>query len=62
MSALPPKADIAGRQFDVRFVPKAGINHFLELRGMSGWSALGCPLCAASEYLELFEPHPLRIR
>jgi hypothetical protein len=21
MSALPPKADIAGRQFDVRFVP-----------------------------------------
>jgi hypothetical protein len=61
VSALPPKADIAGRQFDVRFVPKAGINHFLELRGMSGWSALGCPLCAASEYLELFEPHPLRI-
>jgi hypothetical protein len=25
MSALPPKADIAGRQFDVRFVPKADI-------------------------------------
>jgi hypothetical protein len=25
MSALPPKADIADRQFDVRFVPKAGI-------------------------------------
>ena len=23
MSALPPKADISGRQFDVRFVPKA---------------------------------------
>ena len=23
MSALPPKADIAGRQLDVRFVPKA---------------------------------------
>jgi hypothetical protein len=23
MSALPPKADIAGLQFDVRFVPKA---------------------------------------
>jgi hypothetical protein len=25
MSALPPKADIAGRQFDVCFVPKADI-------------------------------------
>jgi uncharacterized protein YndB with AHSA1/START domain len=25
MSALPPKADIAGRQFDVRFVPNADI-------------------------------------
>jgi hypothetical protein len=25
MSALPPKADIAGRQFHVRFVPKADI-------------------------------------
>jgi hypothetical protein len=25
MSALPPKADIAGRQFNVRFVPKADI-------------------------------------
>jgi hypothetical protein len=25
MSALPPKADIAGRQFDVRYVPKADI-------------------------------------
>jgi hypothetical protein len=25
MSALPPKADIAGRQLDVRFVPKADI-------------------------------------
>jgi hypothetical protein len=24
-SALPPKADIAGRQLDVRFVPKADI-------------------------------------
>jgi hypothetical protein len=23
MSALPPKADIAGRRLDVRFVPKA---------------------------------------
>jgi hypothetical protein len=25
MSALPPKADIAGRLLDVRFVPKADI-------------------------------------
>jgi hypothetical protein len=25
MSALPPKADIAERQLDVRFVPKADI-------------------------------------
>jgi hypothetical protein len=25
MSALPPKADIAGRNGDVRFVPKADI-------------------------------------
>jgi hypothetical protein len=27
MSALPPKADIAGRQLDVRFVPKADITY-----------------------------------
>jgi hypothetical protein len=26
MSALPPKADIAGRRLDVRFVPEADIN------------------------------------
>jgi hypothetical protein len=26
MSALPPKADIAARQADVRFVPKADIS------------------------------------
>jgi hypothetical protein len=25
MSVLPPKADIAGRRLDVRFVPKADI-------------------------------------
>jgi hypothetical protein len=25
MSALPPKADMAGRDWDVRFVPKADI-------------------------------------
>jgi hypothetical protein len=29
MSALPPKADIAGRQFDVCFVPKADIPAFI---------------------------------
>jgi len=27
MSALPPKADIEGRQFDVRFVPKGDKAH-----------------------------------
>ena len=27
MSALPPKADIAQRDWDVRFVPKADIPH-----------------------------------
>jgi hypothetical protein len=26
MSALPPKADIAGRQLNVRFVPKAAVS------------------------------------
>jgi hypothetical protein len=26
MSALPPKADIAGRELDVRFVPKADVH------------------------------------
>jgi hypothetical protein len=29
-SALPPKADIAGRQFDVRFVPKAELAIILD--------------------------------
>jgi hypothetical protein len=29
MSALPPKADIAGLQFDVRFVPEAHIQEFV---------------------------------
>jgi hypothetical protein len=29
MSALPPKADIAGRRLDVRFVPKADIEPLL---------------------------------
>jgi hypothetical protein len=31
MSALPPKADIAGRGWDVRFVPKADIAKLTEL-------------------------------
>jgi len=31
MSALPPKADIADRDHNVRFVPKAGIAHFIRL-------------------------------
>jgi hypothetical protein len=35
MSALPPKADIAGRQLDVRFVPQA------DIADIAPWSA-GC--------------------
>jgi hypothetical protein len=31
MSALPPKADIAERNWDVRFVPKADIAKLPEL-------------------------------
>jgi hypothetical protein len=31
MSALPPKADIAGRQFDVRFVPEADIASYIRV-------------------------------
>jgi hypothetical protein len=31
MSALPPKADVAKRRGDVRFVPKADIGHFIRL-------------------------------
>jgi hypothetical protein len=30
MSALPPKADIVGRNGDVRFVPEADINRLLD--------------------------------
>jgi hypothetical protein len=30
MSALPPKADIAKRSWDVRFVPKADISHLFD--------------------------------
>jgi hypothetical protein len=33
MSPLPPKADIAGRQLDVRQVPKADIRLFDHLVG-----------------------------
>jgi hypothetical protein len=32
MSALPPKADIAGRRLDVRFVPKADYGPLLSPR------------------------------
>jgi hypothetical protein len=31
MSALPPKTDIAGRQVNVRFVPKADMHRNKEL-------------------------------
>jgi hypothetical protein len=30
MSALPPKADIAGRPLDVRFVPKAAVSRCIK--------------------------------
>jgi hypothetical protein len=33
MSALPPKADIAERQLDVRFVPKADIQVSARTKG-----------------------------
>jgi hypothetical protein len=36
MSALPPKADMDRHARDVRFVPKADINHFSQRRGVSG--------------------------
>ena len=32
MSALPPKADIDGTRRDVRFVPKAEVSEFIQLR------------------------------
>jgi hypothetical protein len=35
MSALPPKADIAGRQFHVRFVPKAEVGRCLDIKAFS---------------------------
>jgi hypothetical protein len=43
MSALPPKADIAGRQSDVRFVPKADIGCLIRLPRRRGQEAItGC--------------------
>src|SRR5689334_19510809 len=50
MSALTPKADIAGRQLDVRFVPKADIRDFCDnpprlifaeqtAEGSGGWAS-----------------------
>jgi hypothetical protein len=43
MSASPPKADIAGRQWNVRFVPKADIkrNTVLECDGRSSRMTAG---------------------
>jgi hypothetical protein len=42
MSALPPKADIAGRQLDVRFVPKADIrSRDLAILRFAGWAGTG---------------------
>jgi hypothetical protein len=38
MSALPPKADIAERQLDVRFVPKADIRGFSYSMISSAWA------------------------
>jgi hypothetical protein len=41
MSALPPKADIAERDQDVRFVPKAvieGRSKFLQVLGNEHWA------------------------
>jgi hypothetical protein len=38
MSALPPKADIAGRQLDVRFVPEADL---VLLRSITSSAHLG---------------------
>ena len=42
MSALPPKADIAERNWDVRFVPKGDITPPYE----SGWSAVEAALAS----------------
>jgi hypothetical protein len=50
MSALPPKADIAGRQFDVRFVPKADIR-------MLKCPVWGVPLAAKASASALFDSH-----
>jgi hypothetical protein len=35
MSALPPKADIAAAQTNVRFVPKADISRFIRIQLVS---------------------------
>jgi hypothetical protein len=42
MSALPPKADIAGRQLNVRFVPKADIA--APCRAFAAWLLIAASL------------------
>ncbi len=39
MSALPPIADMAGRQLDARFVPKANISRFTQSSRQRGEGA-----------------------
>jgi hypothetical protein len=46
MSALPPKADIAGRQLDVRFVP------FAEVVSL-GWGSVHLVIIAAIPWSRL---------
>ena len=51
MSALPPKADIAAGQTDVRFVPKADIRPplFDHLVGASGYSTTHHPFLGKND-------------
>jgi len=43
MSALPPKADMCGAIWDVRFGPKADIARFIRSPGSSGRRGRGVP-------------------
>jgi hypothetical protein len=48
MSTLPPKADIAGRRLDVRFVPKADIDRYsIASSASEGADAADAGLCVA---------------
>jgi hypothetical protein len=67
MSALPPKADIAGLQFDVRFVPKADIRPLFDrlFEGREArWAArlptalIACPLIASAQNGRTIPPGP----